>query len=210
MSETKSIILSGKAATDYATDYGGESVAKTRKSRRKAQQGGALVTQNMMNVVKGTESSSSVASSAGLVQPSTWLKQPDLVPPKIAPVIPTNTPSQLTLQQGGTTKQIKVELKKKPSTKKVHLQPKKVEAPKTPVVKKSGTRKVRKITLGVSSLHKRMTRANKVHKKMKEMKIDDIKKELIHKKLIKPTSKAPESILRQIAADAQIVAGKAL
>ena len=208
MSETKSIILSGKAATDYATDYG-ESPAKTRKSRRKSQQGGvAPVTQNMMNVVKGTESSSSVASSAGSVQPSTWLKQPDLVPPKIAPVIHVNTP--LAPQQGGTTKQIKVELKKKPATKKVHLQPKKVEAPKTPSVKNSGTRKVRKITLCVSSLHKRMTRANKVHKKMKEMKIDDLKKELINKKLIKPTSKAPESILRQIAADAQIVAGKAL
>lgn len=165
-----------------------------------------------MNVVKGTESSSSVASSAGSVQPSTWLKQPDLVSPKIAPVVSApvihaNTPP---LQQGGTTKQIKVELKKKPATKKVHLQPKKVEAPKTPTTKKSGTRKIRKITLGVSSLHKRMTRANKVHKKMKEMKIEDLKKELIHKKLIKPTSKAPESVLRQIAADAQIVAGKAL
>lgn len=210
MSETKSIILSGKAATDYATDYG-ESPAKTRKSRRKSQQGGvAPVTQNMMNVVKGTESSSSVASSAGSVQPSTWLKQPDLVPPKITPVVSVNTSPQVPLQQGGTTKQIKVELKKKPATKKVHLQPKKVEAPKTPSVKKNGTRKVRKITLGVSSLHKRMTRANKVHKKMKEMKIDDLKKELINKKLIKPTSKAPESILRQIAADAQIVAGKAL
>ena len=49
MSETKSIILSGKAATDYATDYG-ESPAKTRKSRRKSQLGGvAPVTQNMMD-----------------------------------------------------------------------------------------------------------------------------------------------------------------
>lgn len=211
MSDTKSITLSGKAATDYATDYGGESVAKTRKSRRKPQQGGgAPVTQNMMNIVKGAESSLSVASSAGSIQPSTWLKQPDLVPPKIAPVIPVNIPSHTPLQQGGTTKHIKVELKKKHHTKKVHLQPKKVDAPKTSIVKKSGTRKVRKITLGVSSLHKRMTRANKVHKKMKEMKIEDLKKELINKKLIKPTSKAPESVLRQIAADAQIVAGKAL
>lgn len=208
MSETKSILLSGKAASDYATDYG-ESVTKTRKSKRKIQQGGAPVTHNMMNIVKGTESTTSVASSASSVQPSTWLKQPDLVPPKITPIIPVNTPSQVTLQQGGTVKQIKVELKKKSSAKKVHLHPKKVEAPKTTIMKNS-TRKARKITLGVSSLHKRMTRANKVHKKMKEMKIDDLKKELIHKKLIKPTSKAPESILRQIAADAQIVAGKSL
>jgi len=42
------------------------------------------------------------------------------------------------------------------------------------------------------------------------MPLDKLKEELVKKKLIKPTSKAPESVLRQIAADAQIVAGKAL
>jgi hypothetical protein len=55
-----------------------------------------------------------------------------------------------------------------------------------------------------------MTRAKKMHKKVKETPLDELKKQLIAKKLIKPTSKAPESVLRQIAADAQIVAGKAL
>ena len=69
---------------------------------------------------------------------------------------------------------------------------------------------MRKLTLGVSSLHKRMTRAKKMHKTVKDMPLDKLKEELIKKKLIKATSKAPESVLRQIAADAQIVAGKAL
>jgi hypothetical protein len=55
-----------------------------------------------------------------------------------------------------------------------------------------------------------MIKANKLTKKAKDMPIEKLKEQLIQKKLIKSTSKAPESVLRQIAADAQIVAGKAL
>lgn len=47
-------------------------------------------------------------------------------------------------------------------------------------------------------------------RKVKEMPLSRLREHLIQKKLIKPTSKAPEAVLRQIAADAQIVAGKAL
>ena len=38
------------------------------------------------------------------------------------------------------------------------------------------------------------------------MPLDKLKEELIKKKLIRPTSKAPESVLRQIARDSQMVA----
>jgi hypothetical protein len=100
-------------------------------------------------------------------------------------------------------------LKKSTSAKKVKLQPKKSSEAK-PALKKNHTKKSRKITLGVAQLHKRMTRAKKVHHKVKAMPIDKLKKLLIEKKLIKPTSKAPESILRQIAADSQIMDGKSL
>jgi hypothetical protein len=102
-------------------------------------------------------------------------------------------------------KKIKVELKKKHTEKKVHLHQKKDEPKKMDTRKKS-----RKVLLGISSLHKRMTRAKKMQKIAKEMPIDKLKEELVKKKLIKTTSKAPESVLRQIAADAQIVEGKAL
>lgn len=115
------------------------------------------------------------------------------------------------IQDGGDDKKIKVELKKKQATKKVHLHPKKDGPQKVPTAKKSETRKKnRKVLLGVSSLHKRMTRAKKMHKKVKEMPLDKLREELISKKLIKSTSKAPESILRQIATDAQIVDSKSL
>lgn len=120
-------------------------------------------------------------------------------------------PPRLAIQDGGNDKKIKVELKKKQATKKVQLHPKKDGPQKVSNVKKSETRKKnRKVLLGVASLHKRMTRAKKMHKKVKEMPLDKLREELISKKLIKSTSKAPEAILRQIATDAQIVDSKSL
>jgi hypothetical protein len=115
------------------------------------------------------------------------------------------------IQDGGDDKKIKVELKKKQDTKKVQLHPKKDGPQKVPIPKKLETRKKnRKVLLGISSLHKRMTRAKKMHKKVKEMPLDKLREELISKKLIRSTSKAPESVLRQIATDAQIVDSKSL
>lgn len=213
MSEIKTINISGTAAADMT---GGK---RARRRTKKKQEGGsdeALrgVSPNM-NIVKGVEAASSIALNAGSPNSNTWLKYPSQapVPPAIvvAPShIPTN-PNNVAApndQQGGA-KKIKVELKKKITAKKVHLNPKKSDAPKIHN-KKYQTRKVRKVTIGVSSLHKRITRAKKLHKNVKDMPIDALKMKLIKGGLIKATSKAPESVLRQIAADAEVVAKKAL
>ena len=98
--------------------------------------------------------------------------------------------------QGG--KQIRVELKKIQS-KKVKLHPKREVAKLKPI------KKTRKFVLGVSSLHKRMTRAKKMQRTLKEIPLDKLKEQLIKANLIKKTSKAPEAILRQIAEDSQLV-----
>jgi hypothetical protein len=119
----------------------------------------------------------------------------------------SNAPSLAAAQEAGS-KIIRVELKKRTTAKKVHLQPKKVEV--KPHGKKQATKKARRVLLGVSGLHKRMARAKKMTRKVKEMPLAQLREHLIQKKLIKPTSKAPESILRQMAADAQIVASKSL
>jgi predicted regulator of amino acid metabolism with ACT domain len=119
-------------------------------------------------------------------------------------------------QQGGKqdkydkqdTRQIKVELKKKTTAKKVHLNPKTVTKPATKVKKQ--TKKVRKFILGISKFHKRITRAKKVHNKIKELPLDKLKEKLIKEGLIKSTSKAPESVLRQIANDSELVNKQAL
>jgi hypothetical protein len=212
MSDIKSVSIVGQAAKDM------EGGKKPRRSTKKKQEGGAEEVHGVspqMLAVKGVESPS-VATTAASPNSNTWLKYPTAapVPPVIHPA-PSQVPSSPLLTaapfKGGAppdSKHIKVELKKKTTAKKVHLNPKKAEAPK--VAKKHQTKKVRKVSIGVSSLHKRITRAKKVHKSVKEMPLDKLKAYLISKGIIKPTSKAPEHILRQIAADAEVVAKKAL
>jgi hypothetical protein len=72
------------------------------------------------------------------------------------------------------------------------------------------TRKARKIRVSISGLGKRMTRHKKIQKEAKAVPLDQIKKKLIEVKLIKPDSKAPEQILRQIYADFETLKNKAL
>jgi hypothetical protein len=104
-------------------------------------------------------------------------------------------------QSGG-----KVKLTKAQEPKKVQLHPKK-DGKSSAHSKDLKKKKTRKIVLGLVSLKKRQTRAHKVSQKIKEMPLEKLRAHLIAKQLIKPTSKAPESILRQIAADTQIVNG---
>jgi hypothetical protein len=55
-----------------------------------------------------------------------------------------------------------------------------------------------------------MTRAKKLQHTIKKTPIDVLRKQLIQSKLIKESSKAPEAILRQIAADSELVGKKML
>lgn len=197
--EEKVIQLSGQAAKDY---LGG---AKKRRSTKKKQEGG----------VQGMEPPTGVALHAAPVSASSMITTSRMPTPPAIHVVPSKQmggqqkqeQKQEKEHQEAGTRQIKVELKKKHTAKKVQLQPKKTEAPKAA---KSKTRKARRVLLGVKSLHKRMTHAKKMHKTVSEMPLDKLKEELVKKKLIKPTSKAPESVLRQIASDAQIVSKNAL
>jgi hypothetical protein len=218
MSDIKSISITGGAAADI-------SGSKKRRSTKKRQEGGSdevvRGVSPIINAVKGVESTTSFAATSSNSNSNTWLKYPanSPVPPQIIPA-PSHVPRSPDMsaaptgqyaQAGGKIsdhKSIKVELKKKGVTKKVHLNPKKSDAPKQG--KKHQTKKSRKVTLGVSTLHRRITRAKKLHKNVKEMPLDALKAKLIKGGLIKANSKAPESVLRQIAADADVVAKKAL
>lgn len=208
---TKSVQITGSAASDI---NGRKRRSYTKKGRKS--EGGATINTVQEGNITGIESTKSVSLSSAPINSSSWLKYPvgAPTPPAIQPSI-SNQPllsqsqSQSTGQQGGANKHIKVELKKKGATKRVQLNPKKPEITKH-ASKKHQTKKSRKITLGVLSLHKRITHAKKLHKKVKEMPIELLKEKLIKAKLIKASSKAPESILRQIAADAAVVKNKAL
>jgi hypothetical protein len=225
MSEIKTVNINGSAVSALPELLANEP-KKTRRNKKNQLGGSADAVRGVapvMNIVKGTDTNSSIASTAASTNSNTWLKYPQNAP--VPPIMKSfvhasHHPSspdkvaaptgQYAVQQGGT-KQIKVELKKKTATKKVQLQPKKAEVPKVHASsKKNHTKKIRKVTLGVSSLHKRMTRAKKLHKNIKEMPIDKLKDKLIKGGLIKSSSKAPESVLRQIASDAEVVAKKVL
>jgi hypothetical protein len=214
MSDVKSVSITGGAAADMMGRP-----KRGRGATKKRQDGGASetsvpgVSPDMMSV-KGVESPSHIAGAAAPPNSNSWLKYPSgPVPPHITPTpshIPSPPPaSPQPAQQQGGTKHVKVELKKKATAKKVHLNPKKVHS-EHKSSKKHQTKKVRKVTIGVSSLHKRITHAKKVHKAVKDMPIDKLKERLIKSGLIKSTSKAPEIVLRQIARDAEIVKNKAL
>ena len=128
------------------------------------------------------------------------------------PAFPQGQPAQ-TATQTGAGKPSKVVLQSKSKT--VHLAPKGTVATAVAAVaasakKAHATKRARRITLGLQALKKRQTRAHKIHADVKDMPIAKVREHLIAKKIIKPTSKAPEKVLRQIATDVQIVAGKGL
>jgi len=121
-------------------------------------------------------------------------------------IVTPGTAASTTGPQVGGKVEKKVVLQSKSKT--VQLVPKKGEH--TASHAKPTTRKTRRITLGLQALKKRQTRAHKIQADVKEMPIAKVREHLVTKKLIKATSKAPEKVLRQIAIDAQIVAGKGL
>ena len=142
-----------------------------------------------------------IQKHGGSATPTTPAPSPAPAPSLAAPSTPAVTVNRST--QGGyheQEKNVRVELKKKTEAKSVHLRPKS-DAPK-----KTQTKRRSKLTLGISSLRKRITRAKHIHRHVKNMPLDKLKEELIKKNLIRPTSKAPESVLRQIARDSQMVA----
>ena len=210
--EVRSITLSGTAASEYMGDSGmkKKSGGARRKTRKVSMEGGEEEEPVPMPTPSAVIMKPAIHPTPQVISVNVATPLP---PPLPIPSAPSSVPTSVveSTEGGASTRQIKVELKKRASAKRVQLQPKKPSLPSAELAKKAApTRRVRRFTLGISSLQKRMTRAKKMQKKVADMPLDKLKELLVQKKLIKPTSKAPESVLRQIAADAQIVAGKAL
>ena len=158
---------------------------------------------------------SNPASNAASADSSNWLRYPQgPVPPNVNESYTGGKQSDKHSdkekdKEKDTEKHVKVELKKKISVKKVHLNPK-TNLKTNPKTNPKKIKKSRKFVLGLSTFHKRITRAKKACKKINELPLDKLKEKLIKDGLIKSTSKAPESVLRQIANDAAIVNKRAL
>ena len=181
MSDTKKILITGAAVTEQGL---GPSVGKKRRTSRK-QQGGA----EGNNVPP-------VANAPPLLVMPTPTPVPAAAPAPAAAIPPPQQANIPPALRGGAKT-------------KVVLEPPKKTAAKL-VASKSKTRKAKKIRVSLTGLGKRITRHKKIQKEARSYSIEDIKKTLVAAKLIKPDSKAPESILRQIYADYQTLKNKAL
>jgi len=192
MSEYKAVKITGGAVADF----------QGKKTRKRKVKGGDEPMEQMEEHSFRNANITKITGGATAMAPVTPpVAAPSFQNPMPLPNSIQTPPLQPPLQpqQQGGVKHIRVELKKKQS-KKVNLHPKRE------ISKINGNvKKTRKFVLGVSSFHKRMNRAKKMQRTVKAMPIDKLREHLINAKLIKKTSKAPESILRQIAEDSQLV-----
>lgn len=137
------------------------------------------------------------------------------VPPgpeiNVSGVKPVNAPvpsAVASLQVAGS---VKVILKSKAHKRtKVLLKKKQSAQPVIVSKKKPGRPAATTRRLVVKSLSNKLKRTRHTIKHAKTLPIEQIKKILIEKKLIKPSSKAPESVLRQMYTDTLIVSKKML
>lgn len=68
----------------------------------------------------------------------------------------------------------------------------------------------RKIQLGLNAIKKNVTRAKRITRTAKTLPIETIRGELVKVGIVKESSKAPESVLRQMYADAKTVSTRSL
>jgi hypothetical protein len=127
-----------------------------------------------------------------------------------APVSPPSPMPVTKPVQGGA---VKVILEKKKKTTRVVLAPTKVKKvnPTPSSSAPAKTRKVaKKIRMSLGGFGKRVNRANTIRNDAKKQTIEEVKKILVEAKLIKPESKAPESVLRTMYADYMMLKNRAL
>jgi hypothetical protein len=198
MSETRTFTITKEAA---------KAIGRTRKRRANSKQKAPLPEEDFSIKGRAPIHIQKHGGSAAAPVATVPAAPAATVPAATAATVPAATAATAVTitrnAQGGSHEQeknVRVELKKKTEAKSVHLRPKS-DAPK-----KAQTKRRSKLTLGISSLRKRITRAKHIHRNVKNMPLDKLKEELIKKNLIRPTSKAPESVLRQIARDSQMVA----
>ena len=136
------------------------------------------------------------------------------VPPSTGPATSaakmTNSPPGQVLNGGGSS-DTKVILKSKVKrTAKVLLKKKEAPGPVAAAPQAKPTLKVKTRKVILKSLNKRLKKTRHAVKQAAQLPIQQVRAVLVDKGLIKATSKAPETVLRQIYSDSLIVAKKTL
>ncbi len=193
MSDTRKITVTGGPSV-FSVEGGATSSSKTRRRRSNT-----LVTPSTILKVGG-------ATVSPIVTAHVVAKEATTEEPQIKPIKVQEPQQELPLNQSPAPQSSKVILGgKKPKYMKVLLTKKNHDAPANATAKPN-----RKVSLGLSHLKRRVTRARKVSRLSKTAPIEQIRKELITANIIKETSKAPEHILRQMYADAKVLTSKSL
>jgi hypothetical protein len=170
---------------------------KTKGSRKRAQQLG------------GSEIATAGVVPLAVKTPVTAYRAPNMGNLQGPPI---SAAFQPLLSTGGgngnshTTRTVHLQ-KSSGTVRRVQLNPKKM---RITAIKGHKAGKTRKITLGLPNLHRRITRARRIRKDIDELPIAELRQKLIGAGLVRATTKAPESVLRQIAADAHILGEKSL
>ena len=187
---TKTMTITGGAAESYMNKG-----SKTRRRRSTAQEGGTAP--GTMNQLASTKAP--VTPEAPPVTPSQ---------PSNLAKLTNSAPAPLTGGSVATAKPVKVVLGPKAAKSQVILSPKK---PVTATAAHAKTRKhAKKIRMSLGGFGKRVTRANKIRFDAKKQGIEDIKKILKEAKLVKDTTKAPETVLRAMYSDYMMLKSRAL
>jgi hypothetical protein len=187
--------------------FGG--VRQPKRGRSRKAHGGGESAQGAQSAPKITKEFSATATSAPA--PAASSGQPVAVPAAI-PVASAPTPAPMSVSQAGGKRPIKVVLNKvKITHKAVKLNPKKPQQHHdNSTQNQNKTKKSRKIILGIPGLKRRITIAQKIRHKTEQTPIEQLRAELVTKGLLKAGSKTPDGLVRQIAADAQILSKKGL
>lgn len=154
----------------------------------------------------GTEIATAGVVPLAVKTPVTAYRAPNMGPLQGPPISAAFQPL-LSTGGGAAATTRTVHLQKVGTVRRVQLNPKKMRVMATKGHKMS---KTRKITLGLPNLHRRITRARRIRKDVEELPVEDLRKKLIGAGLVRANTKAPESVLRQIAADARILGEKTL
>lgn len=198
-SSVKTISITGNAA-QLGTD--GARRKNTRKSRKEES-----------NITYFPTKVPNLMAGGSVPAPSVSVPTPALPPPpQPATNIPPPAPIYPPKMGGASTSHLNTKLilspPKKKETRLLLKAPKQVTASAAP----EKTRKaVRKIKLGLRGLTTKIHRATRIHKRVKDMKKEDIEQLLKEKGLLKTGKKAPpEALMRQMYSDYLLLTSRGL
>jgi hypothetical protein len=208
-SNTKQLQITGDAANDYTHHTyrrrrGGKRGLTAKIGKQNGGTSPGTITQLQSSSVPSTANAPPVRPA-----PANILASPAVA----AASTPATTTAPGTLPTGGgSNKKIKVILAPpKKKTGKVVLAPPKQKFATHITKGTNKTRKVsKKIRMSLGGLKKRLTRQHHIKQESKKIPIENVKKSLQEAGLIKGESKAPESVLRQMYSDFQMLKNRAL